>query len=83
MSGGRHRSRVARFLLVRDTKTGKMYQINEKFPIFGHKISQMSVCKIFQMTVNHIHCFQSKALKNLPKLGFWFENKPSGNPAPV
>jgi hypothetical protein len=25
--------------------------------------------------------FHSKALQSLPKLGFWFETKPSGNPA--
>jgi hypothetical protein len=24
--------------------------------------------------------FQSKSLQNLPKVGFWFEIKPSGNP---
>jgi hypothetical protein len=33
------------------------------------------------MAIKYFHIFQSKALKNLPKLGFLFENKPSGNPA--
>jgi hypothetical protein len=36
--------------------------------------------KIFQMAIKYISIFQSKTLQNLPKLGFWFENKPSGNP---
>jgi hypothetical protein len=46
----------------------------------GHKISQMSV-KVFQMAIKkHKHFFPSEALQNLPKSGFWFEKKPSGNP---
>jgi hypothetical protein len=36
---------------------------------------------ILQMAIKYINIFHSKALQNLPKLGFWFENKPSGNPA--
>jgi hypothetical protein len=33
------------------------------------------------MVIKYISIFQSKALKNFPKLGiFWFENKPSGSP---
>jgi hypothetical protein len=37
------------------------------------------------MAIKYINLFQSKALKNLPKLGFFcFKNKkPSGNPAQV
>jgi hypothetical protein len=31
------------------------------------------------MDIKYINIFQSKALKKLPKLGFGFENKPSGN----
>jgi hypothetical protein len=27
-----------------------------------------------------IEIFRSKGFQNVPKLGFWFENKPSGNP---
>jgi hypothetical protein len=60
------RIRVARFFLVRDTKTGKNTKLTQNIPN-GHKIHEMSVkyskCK-------KIHIFQSKALKNLPKLGF-------------
>jgi hypothetical protein len=34
------------------------------------------------MAIKYINIFQSKALQNLPKMGFyWFENKLSGNPA--
>jgi hypothetical protein len=29
----------------------------------------------------HTNIFNSKALQNLPKMVFLFENKPSGNPA--
>jgi hypothetical protein len=36
--------------------------------------------KIFQMTITYTSIFHSKALQNLPKLFFWFENKPSGKP---
>jgi hypothetical protein len=32
------------------------------------------------MDRKYTNIFLSKALQNLPKLGFWFENKPSGNP---
>jgi hypothetical protein len=32
------------------------------------------------MTIKYTSSFHSKALQNLPKLGFWFENKQSGNP---
>jgi hypothetical protein len=32
------------------------------------------------MAIKYINIFESKALQNLPKLGFWFENKQSGNP---
>jgi hypothetical protein len=39
-----------------------------------------NVRKIFQMAIKYINILQSKALKNLPKLGC-VENKPSGNPA--
>jgi hypothetical protein len=39
-------------------------------------------CKIFQMTVKCTNSLYSKALQNLPKFGFWFENVPSGIPGP-
>jgi hypothetical protein len=34
-----------------------------------------------QMVIKYTKIFHSKTLQNLPKLGFLFENKPSGNPA--
>jgi hypothetical protein len=57
---------------------GKIYQmtINYTKPPYnmpnGHKI--------FKMIKKYSNIFHSKAHQNLPKLGFWFENKPSGNP---
>jgi hypothetical protein len=33
------------------------------------------------MAIKYTIIFHSKALQNLSKLYFWFENKPSGNPA--
>jgi hypothetical protein len=36
--------------------------------------------KIYQMAIEYTKLFRFKALQNLPKLGFWFENIPSGNP---
>jgi hypothetical protein len=33
------------------------------------------------MVIKYTKIFHSKTLQNLPKFGFWFENKPSGNPA--
>jgi hypothetical protein len=36
--------------------------------------------KIFQMVIIYTNILYSKALQNLPKFRFWFENKPSGNP---
>jgi hypothetical protein len=32
------------------------------------------------MTIKYLKMFDSKAFQNVPKLGIWFENKPSGNP---
>jgi hypothetical protein len=52
----------------RDTKTGKMYQINTKCTKWSLNIP--NVCKIFQMAINFINIFQSKDLQNLPKLRF-------------
>jgi hypothetical protein len=74
-------SRVARFFSIHDTKTGKMYQMNTKCTEWSLNISNLH--KIFQMAIKYINIFQSKTLQNLPKLGFWFENKPSGNPGPI
>jgi hypothetical protein len=55
--------RVARFLLIRDSQTGKMYQINtEYFP---------NVLKIFQMAIKDINIFQSKALQKFTQIGIF------------
>jgi hypothetical protein len=35
------------------------------------------------MVIKYINIFQSNALKIYPNSDFWFENKPSGNPADV
>jgi hypothetical protein len=32
------------------------------------------------MVARYTKIFHCETLQNLPKLGFWFENKPSGNP---
>jgi hypothetical protein len=62
------------FLDTINQNEGKIYQITTTLPN-GHKIYQ-----IFQMNIKYTSIFHSKALQNLPKLGF-FKNKPSGNPA--
>jgi hypothetical protein len=33
------------------------------------------------VSIKHTIIFQRKTLQNLPKFGFWFENKPSAKPA--
>jgi hypothetical protein len=37
---------------------------------------------INQLVIKNIKIFHSKASQNVPKLGVWFGNKPSGNPGP-
>jgi hypothetical protein len=32
------------------------------------------------MSIKDIKMFDSKAIQNVPKLGIWLDNKPSGNP---
>jgi hypothetical protein len=44
-----------------------------------HKIYEMGR-KIDQMSIKYIYMFHCKTLQNVPKLQFWSENKPSGNP---
>jgi hypothetical protein len=53
------------------TKLPLNYQIATKLP---------NGLNIFQMVIKYTNLFHSKALQNLPKLDFWFENIPSGNP---
>jgi hypothetical protein len=36
--------------------------------------------QIYQMTLKYTKTFHSKAARNVPKLGFWYENTQSGNP---
>jgi hypothetical protein len=36
--------------------------------------------KIDLVPIKYTNIFHCKALQNLPSLGFWSENKPSGNP---
>jgi hypothetical protein len=59
------RFRVARFFLIHDTK---MNQMNTKCNKRSWNIP--NVCKIFQKTIKNGNIIQSKALQNLPKLGF-------------
>jgi hypothetical protein len=44
-------------------KRRKMHQIATELP---------NEHKIYQMAIEYTNLFHSKALKNLPKLGFWF-----------
>jgi hypothetical protein len=53
-----------------------IYQIANKLPN-GHKINQMA--QYFPVAIKYTNLFQFKALQKLPKLGFLFENIPSGN----
>jgi hypothetical protein len=46
-----------------------MYQMNTKCSKWSYNIP--NACKIFQMALKYINIFQSRALQNLPKLGFW------------
>jgi hypothetical protein len=48
-------TRVARFFLIHDTQTGKMYQMTSKCT---------DVHKIFQMAIKYINIIQSKELQN-------------------
>jgi hypothetical protein len=65
------RNRVARFFLVHDTKTGKMYQMNTKCTKWSKKFpSPQNISAFFNLRPSKIY----------PNWGFWFEKKPSGNP---
>jgi hypothetical protein len=62
------KTRVARFFLVENTKTGKNipnYHIITKWP---QNISDGR--KIDQIVIKYTKIFHSKTLQNLPKLGF-------------
>jgi hypothetical protein len=36
--------------------------------------------KLYRVAVNYTNIFRSKAFRNITKLDFWHENRPSGNP---
>jgi hypothetical protein len=36
----------------------------------------------YQIVIKHANIFHAKALQNVSKLEFWFENKPFGDPGP-
>jgi hypothetical protein len=64
----RAQSRVARFFLVHDTKTGKMYQISTVCTEWSQNIP--NIHKIFQMAIKYINIFQSEVLQFFAKPGF-------------
>jgi hypothetical protein len=49
-------------------KPEKMYQMNTKCTKWSQ--NTLNIHKIFQIAIQYINVFQSKALQNLPKLGF-------------
>jgi hypothetical protein len=53
---------------------------HEMYYINGHKISQMSV-KCSKWPKNMSPFSNRRSSKNYPNWQFWFENKPTGNPA--
>jgi hypothetical protein len=73
-------SRVARFFLIKNYQNGdnvtnvhNTYQTAIKAN--GHKL--------YQKVIKDIKIFHSKGFQDVPNLGVWFENKPSGNTAYV
>jgi hypothetical protein len=62
------KARIARFFLVHETKTGKMYQTSTICTEWSQNIP--NVYKIFQMAIKYINIFQSEALEMFPESGF-------------
>jgi hypothetical protein len=61
-------------------KPEKVYQRNTKCAKWSYKIP--NVRKIFQMPIKYISAFSHlRPSKICPNWDFWFEKKPSGNPA--
>jgi hypothetical protein len=60
-------TRVARFLLVHDTKIGKNVPNDQK--VFQMIIKYLKCPYDFPNGIEYINVFQSKAFQNLPKLG--------------
>jgi hypothetical protein len=86
------KSRVARFSLVQNTKTGKnipdyhkIYQITTKYTRLpqnipnGHKIFPMAVIQT-KWSKNLLRFSIARPSKIDQNWDFWFENKPSVNP---
>jgi hypothetical protein len=61
--------RVARFIFVQNTKTGKMYQITLKFTKLAQNL--LTCSKIDRMAIKYANIFHCKTLQNLPSLEFW------------
>jgi hypothetical protein len=72
-------SRVARFFLIQNTKMEQHNKCPQYIPNYN-KIKHMATKYIYQMGIKCIKISCSKGFQNVPKLGFLFENKPSGNP---
>jgi hypothetical protein len=67
------------FSWSKHTKTGKIYQMTTNYTNLPCIIPNGR--KIFQIFIKYNNILHSKASKIYLNLGFWFENKPSGNPA--
>jgi hypothetical protein len=61
--------RVARFFTIQYTKTGRIY----------HKTTKLPTYLTYNVPNGH-KIYQYFPFQGPPKFGFWFENKPSGNP---
>jgi hypothetical protein len=64
----RRACRVARFFVTQYTKTGE--NIPNYYNITKWPLNIPNGRKIFQMTIKYTNIFHSKALQDLPKLGF-------------
>jgi hypothetical protein len=60
-------------------KRGNIYQIIIKYTKCQQNVPNGR--KIDQMAIIYTKIFHCNSLQNLAKVGFWFENMPSGNPA--
>jgi hypothetical protein len=90
-------TRVARVFLVYEYQTGKMYQMNTKWTKYKLKMNTKWTQNEHKMNTkwtqyeHNMNTKWTKWTKNIcmyirpskidPNCDFWFENKPSGNPA--
>jgi hypothetical protein len=72
---------LCRFLFLQHTKTGKNILSHEENIPKGNKIFRTAV-KYTKWTLNIPTSSLARPSKIYPTLDFWFENAPSGNPAP-